>query len=122
MTVSIRKARQFLDRKERLEQAELDILYNKAVSDFTKIVSMIIQNYDPLRIIQWGSLLDRNKFRHYSDIDIAVEGVGNPESFFAMIGKAEQLTSFPLDIVDLNNIEKVFAEIIRARGVIVYEK
>ena len=82
---------------------------------------MIVDRYSPNRIYQWGSLLDRRLFRDYSDIDIAVEGIDDAETFFQMFGDAEKLTDFPLDLLDINRIEPEFAEIIKRKGKIVYE-
>ena len=83
---------------------------------------MIVRDYSPKRIYQWGSLLNKKNFREYSDIDIAVDGVDTPEEFFEMYGKAEKLTDFSLDLIDINKIEPTFAEIIKMKGKAVYEK
>ena len=48
-------------------------LFNKAIADFKAIVDLIINRYQPLKIVQWGSLLDFQTFDENSDIDIAVE-------------------------------------------------
>lgn len=121
MNISIEKARAFLEEKERKKREMLDLLYDRAIRDFDAIKEMIIEHYQPRRIYQWGSLLDRSKFRDYSDIDIAVEGVDEPERFFKMYGEAEKLTDFPLDLLDINCIEPEFADIIKQKGVQVYE-
>ena len=122
MPVSIEKARMFLEKKEHEKRTVLDALYQRACRDFNAIKEMIIERYQPRRIYQWGSLLDRSRFREYSDIDIAVEGVDDAEHFFKMYGDAERLTDFPLDLLDLNRIEPEFAAGIRQRGVRVYER
>lgn len=51
---------------------------------------MIIEHFNPVRIYQWGSLLDKKMFTDYSDIDIALEGIGSIE-----------------DIIELEKIERV---------------
>jgi len=119
--VSIRDARAFLERKARKRQEFYSSLYDQALRDFQAITDMIVKQYRPSRIWQWGSLLDRSQFRDYSDIDVAVEGVDDPERFFSMLGDAERLTRFPLDLLDLNRIAPEFAARIRRRGVMVYE-
>ncbi len=113
--------RDFLLRKKQQRQAALAQRYEQALHDFQAIKNMIIERYRPQRIWQWGSLLDRAKFREYSDIDIAVEGVNDPEQFFQMLGHAEDLTRFPLDLLDFNKIAPDFADIIKSKGVVVYE-
>ena len=42
-------------------------------------------------------------------------------AFFEMYGKAQALTSLPLDLVQLEKIEPEFAELIRNKGVLVYD-
>ena len=121
MNISIEKVRAFLEEKERKKKEMLNLLYDRALHDFDAIKEMIIKRYQPRRIYQWGSLLDRSKFRDYSDIDIAVDGVDEPARFFKMYGDAEKLTDFPLDLLDINCIEPEFADIIKQKGVQVYE-
>jgi len=41
---------------------------------------MIVREYKPLRIYQWGSLLEDRHFSEISDIDIAVEGITDAET------------------------------------------
>jgi len=76
-------------------------LFNKAIADCKAIVDLIINRYQPLKIVQWGSLLDFQKYDENSDIDIAVEGIIDAEKYFALLGDAMLLTRFPLDIVQL---------------------
>lgn len=77
---------------------------------------MIQAGFRPVRIWQWGSLLDRSRFSEVSDIDIAVEGLGLADRFFAVVEKAEGLTDPPLDIAELERLEPEFAHLITTRG------
>jgi len=96
-------------------------LFNKAIADCKAIVDLIINRYQPLKIVQWGSLLDFQTFDENSDIDIAVEGIIDAEKYFALLGDAMLLTRFPLDIVQLERIESEFAELILSKGKLIYE-
>jgi len=118
----IRKAREFIRRKCADERAENHRLFEKAWEDFDRIVGLIIRNYKPMRIYQWGSLLTRRHFSGISDIDIAVEGIGSAEQYFRMIGEAAEMTDFPIDIVEIEKIAPVHAESIRRKGRLVYER
>ncbi|PTN36733.1 nucleotidyltransferase family protein [Desulfonatronum sp. SC1] len=122
MTVSIDKARSFLKQKQQARQEQLSLLHARAVADASAIVRMIVQRYNPIRIYQWGSLLRPELFREYSDIDLAVEGVREPERFFRMFGDAERMTDFPLDLLDIEKIAPEFAEIIKMKSIVVYER
>jgi predicted nucleotidyltransferase len=121
-SVDLRKARAFLEAKEKKENAANAKLFAKAKKDQTAILKMIAQKYRPLRIYVWGSLLHKKNFRQYSDIDIALEGITDAKSFFALVGEAMALTDFPVDIVQMEKIEPEFAELIRLKGKIVYER
>jgi predicted nucleotidyltransferase len=96
-------------------------LWAQAKQDADAIVAMIIELHSPVRIYQWGSVLEPAHFAEYSDIDIAVEGLRGPEEYFALIGQAEKLTRFPIDIVEIEHIEPEYAEIIRTYGVLRHE-
>ena len=90
-------------------------------ADARAIVELIIRQYHPHRVFQWGSLLRPGDFKRYSDIDIAIEGVTDAERFFALLGEAQAMSRFPLDIVQLEKIAPEYADDIRRHGKIVYE-
>ena len=83
---------------------------------------MIIRKYQPEKIYQWGSLLNEKNFTERSDIDIALEGITNPADFFALLGNADELTAFPVDIIQLEKIHPLNAESIKKNGRLVYER
>jgi predicted nucleotidyltransferase len=89
--------------------------------EFRAVLDLLRAKYRPRRVYQWGSLLDRRRFWERSDIDIAVEGVTDAATFFALYGDADRLTSLPLDLVALERLEPEFAELIKSKGVLVYD-
>jgi predicted nucleotidyltransferase len=91
-----------------------------ARADFTRIVDHIARTYQPKRIWQWGSLIDGNHFSERSDIDIALEGITDPKTFFAILGDAMDMSSLPVDVVQMETIHPAYAESIRSRGRIVH--
>ena len=101
---------------------EREELFYKASSDYTTIVKMIIEHFNPMRIYQWGSLLDKKMFANYSDIDIALEGMKSIEDMLELERIAESMTSFSLDIVELGKISPVHADLIRSKGRLAYER
>jgi predicted nucleotidyltransferase len=122
MSVDIQHARQFLAERERRRQRELDRRFERAWTGFRAILHLLVSTYRPARIYQWGSLLDRSRFAEYSDIDLAVEGIPDAATFFALYADADRLTSLPLDLVQMERIEPEFADIIRLKGVVVYDR
>ena len=117
-----KRARQFLERKEQEREIFLDERYNQACIAFQKIVKIIIEGYNPKRIYQWGSLLNRKHFSEISDIDIAVEGVTSAEEIFKLYGEIIKITHFSVDLIQLEKIEPEFAELIKEKGKVVYER
>jgi predicted nucleotidyltransferase len=97
-------------------------LWERAASDCKVIIDMIAREYYPTRVYQWGSLLRPERFRDYSDIDIAVEGIGDAEMFFHMLGAAQAMTEFDLDLVQIEKVVPEYAEDIREYGKIAYER
>jgi predicted nucleotidyltransferase len=118
----ILKARQQLQRRLAQQQSHYQTLHAQATRDFEAILRMIVDEFHPDRVYQWGSLLRPDRFRDYSDIDVAVEGITGAHAYFTMIGKAQAMTDFPVDIVQLEKIEPEFAESIRRDGKLVYER
>ena len=103
-------------------ERRIDERFKQAWRDFAAIVAMIVSDYAPEQVYQWGSLLKRRNFRDYSDIDIAVASQIGAEAFFEMYGKAMALTDFPIDIVELAALHPERAETIRRRGRLVYDR
>ena len=122
MPVTPSQIRAFAEKKHARIQAECVRLHAKAAADAARIVAMIAERYQPARIVQWGSVLDARLFRTYSDIDVAVEGVTDPERFFAMLRDAEALTTLPVDIVQLEHVEPEYRQLILDKGQVVYER
>ena len=120
--VDLEKVRDFLDAREEQRRRRLGQRCEQANRDFRAIVGMIVSKYKPKRIWQWGSLLRPERFSEISDIDIALEGLGSPETCFAVLRDADGMTEFPLDIVELERIHPVHAENIRKKGKLIHEE
>ena len=120
--IDLKKVRAFLKAKTERRRKALDERFARASQDFDAIVARIVAEVNPVRIYQWGSLLDRERFTEISDIDIAVEGLGGPEEFFRTLGFAIDGTSLPVDVVEIDRIPSDVADRIQKRGRIVYER
>lgn len=115
-------ARAFQQKKREKRKLLLDQKYQVAQADFQRIVRLIIEKYQPRRIYQWGSLLHKENFSEISDIDIAIEGLNSAEKFFQLLDEAGELTSFPIDIVEVEHIHELQREMIKKTGRLIYEK
>lgn len=117
-----KKARQFLENKEEKREIILNERYRRAQHDFQRIIKKILDNCYPKRIYQWGSLLNRKSFTEISDIDIALEGITSAAEFFKIYGDIMNMTNFSIDLIQIEKIEPEFAELIKEKGIIVYER
>ena len=113
--------RRNLHRRILEKEGRVAALYEAAQRDAGAIIRHIAERYCPLRIYQWGSLVGGSHFSEMSDIDIAVEGIPDPAVFFQILADAEKMTTFPLDIVQMETIDPIFAEGIRKKGYCAYE-
>ena len=118
----VEAARQRLRERDRARRERYRGLWERAATDCRVIIDMIAREYHPTRVYQWGSLLRPERFRDYSDIDIAVEGIGDAEMFFHMLGAAQAMTEFDLDLVQIEKVVPEYAEDIREYGKIAYER
>ncbi|RKX69817.1 MAG: hypothetical protein DRP60_16270 [Spirochaetes bacterium] len=120
--VDMKKVREFLKGKTEKRRLLLDERYERACRDFESIAGRVADELNPVRIYQWGSLLDRRRFSEISDIDIAVEGLNGPEEYFRTVGIAMDISSLPVDVVEMEKIPSDIADRIRKKGRIVYER
>jgi predicted nucleotidyltransferase len=120
--IDLDKVRAFLAGKAATRRERLDRALARAEADFERIVRHISTQYPVTRIWQWGSLVEKRHFSEISDIDIALEGLGGPEEYSAILGDAMRMTDFPLDIIELEKIDLFDSARIRARGRLVYER
>ena len=118
----IERARQRLRDRAQARFEQFEEMRCQAVSDVRAIADMIAGKYEPVCIYQWGSVLRPGDFRDYSDIDIAVEGITDAQTFFRLLADAQALTHFSLDIVQMEKILPEYAEDIRHHGRVVYER
>ena len=122
MAFDIGAARRNLQEKSRRRTQVLRKLHYRAQSDTADIVAMLIDRYRPVRIYQWGSVLQPDRFREWSDIDIAVEGLEDPLDGLRAADDASELTSLPVDLVELDRIDPRIADTIRQEGRLMYER
>ena len=88
----IEEARENLRKRREIAGQERERLFLKAEADCVAIVAMIRRQSNPKRIYQWGSLLHKEMFADYSDIDIALEGMGSIEDVMELEKGLKELT------------------------------
>ncbi|MFZ4665398.1 MAG: nucleotidyltransferase family protein [Prochlorotrichaceae cyanobacterium] len=113
------EVRLYLKKKHDSRRAKRLALWEAARQDAKNIIEMIIQEYHPKQVIQWGSILDARHFSEASDIDVAVVGLDSL-SFMRLLADAEDLTEFPLDLIQFELIHPSFQKIILMKGKVIY--
>jgi len=121
-TFDVAAARHTLARRNGLRREQLLAKASQAQADFCLIREMLIRDYQPRRIYQWGSLLRPERFQEISDIDSAVEGWTDPMMGLHALDDACRLTQFPVDLVELERIHPAHADTIRKEGRMVYDR
>lgn len=119
---TLNQMRAFLARKQAHQRIRNEQLWRQAATDAEQIVGMIVSQFDPQAIYQWGSVLYQSHFNSLSDIDIAVEGLNSAERFFALVAEAEKMTRFPLDIVELEQVQPAYVTLIKKFGRCIYQR
>ncbi|MGK5094802.1 nucleotidyltransferase domain-containing protein [Deltaproteobacteria bacterium TL4] len=119
--IDIQQASRFIAEKQRRLRQQRQVLWQQAQVDFQKIVDCLIERYQPQRIYQWGSLLDSSRFSEISDIDLAIEGIATPETYFKILKDIEELSTFPVDLVRLETLTPERAKDIREKGRLIYD-
>jgi predicted nucleotidyltransferase len=114
-------AKTFAARDEQIRERRRQ-LHERACADFASIVEMAIRDFRPRRIVQWGSLLEPDDFDESSDIDIAVEGLADARAFLDFLGKAVDMTDFPVDLVEWEKLDPESRDSIMRRARVVYER
>lgn len=118
ITAAARNYRKRQQQKEADRQERLKAMRATAAT----MVAHIRDTYRPLRIYQWGSLLNPRQFSAISDIDIAVEGVTEIETWLQLEKDLFEMTSYPLDLIRWENLWPEHKERILQRGVVVFER
>ena len=119
--ITPQQVRAYLKQKHKSLTAKRLELWAIAQQDSQNIIAMIIHKYQPKQIIQWGSVLNAKHFSEASDIDLAVKGLDSI-TFMQLLADAEEMTQFPLDLIQWENIHPSFQKIILMKGKIVYEQ
>ncbi len=101
-----------------------DIMDSKVEYIIQKIVSVIVEKADPVRIILFGSRAKGNANKG-SDIDIALED--EKALTFREMRKMKELIDdvsglYSVDIIVLSKVDDTFKDSIKESGVVIYEK
>lgn len=90
--------------------------YQEAWQTARQIAEFLRREYQPDRIIVFGSLVHRETFGLHSDIDIAVEGIPWPEYLRAWNAVEELFPTFKVDLIDMAIVSDLMRRRITGEG------
>lgn len=103
-------------KKEKLQEE----IKERALKEAKRIAYILVKRFGATRVILYGSLLKEKYFDSTSDIDIAVEGLG--DMYFRAYGYCLELSRFNLDIKAYEDVPADFRGVIEREGRILYAK
>ena len=122
MAIDIRAAARTYRKRRETEEAALRERLGAMQDAASTLIAHVRDAYSPVRIYQWGSLVDSRFFSAISDIDIAVEGIVKLETWLQLEKELFEMTDYPLDLVRWENLLQEHREQIFRRGRVVYQR
>lgn len=101
------------DEEERRRGAE-------ALEEARRAGKILAERYGVARVIVFGSVAWKGRFRSTSDLDLAVEGLA-PERFFRADAELAREIRFPVDLKVLSDCPPSLRERIAQEGIVVHE-
>lgn len=102
------------EKEKLLKEQERDVIIEKLVN-----LEPVWQKYKILKVYLYGSFADLS-FCKYSDIDLAVKSEMGYETFLRFFSEVDKVFKREVDLRLLKELP--FAEQIRERGVLIYER
>ena len=107
-------------RKVNLQEARVDSQFRELNERVKDVCLTIAHKYSLTRVVLFGSLTDRSRFRLDSDIDIAVTGL-DPTLYLDLWGDLENLLNHPFDLVQFERASPSLQTCILQEGVLLYD-
>jgi predicted nucleotidyltransferase len=81
-----------------------------------QIADFLRREYQPTRVVVFGSLVHPEMFGLHSDIDIAVEGIPWPDYLRAWNAVEERWPEFKVDVIDVGIVSERMRQRINEQG------
>lgn len=91
----------------------------KAMAEARRAAELLAERYGVTRVLLFGSLVSKRRFRPESDIDLAVEGLA-PKRFFTADAELAWEISFPVHLQVLSDFPPESRERIEREGVVLH--
>jgi predicted nucleotidyltransferase len=114
------KYKKYWDDEENKYYLFLEKCRIEALEEAERLKDILTKNFSVKKVVLIGSVLEKEKFKKNSDIDIAVLGLPK-DKFFSALSMLMRKTSFMVDIKPIEEAEGHFLKII-SRGRVLYEE
>jgi len=108
-----------LRKKLEKEKEERFILFDRVRKKLPDIVKVTAE-FNPEKVVLFGSITNKERFSEYSDIDIGVIGV-KKEDFFYLYSRLADRIDWALELIDLDDDPR-FKEMVLEKGEIIYDR
>lgn len=98
---------------------ELDLeRWKRAQDRLPKLAALLREQFGAERVKVFGSLIDKDRYTRWSDIDLAVWGIA-PEQYYKAVGAVNDLSAdIKVDLIDLRSCKSATLEqIIEEEGI-----
>lgn len=103
------------------EKAENERLRLYALKVTQRLKDILVKEFKVDKVILFGSILQKDRFNRYSDIDLAVAGLAK-NLFFRALARLMMESEFVVDLKPVEDLEKGMIGKNIMKGVVLYEK
>ena len=93
--------------------------YKKAMHAIQKIAGILKQEFQATEVRLFGSLLEKERFTEFSDIDIAERGIPPSKFYKAYARITREVSDFNIDLVDMEDCKEAIKDVIDKEGVVI---
>ena len=104
-------------RRRESEAEEIKKLKEQAWNAAKRAAMLLREQYHVSRVVVFGSLIHKDSFTRWSDVDIAAWGIKQEDTFRAIGEVLELTTKFKMNLVDINACQPELLSIIERDGI-----
>jgi predicted nucleotidyltransferase len=117
---TVKKYKKYWDERASHDKIAREKLRRQALKVSKRLGEILISEFHAEKVVLFGSILDRDRFREGSDIDMAVAGMP-AELYFAALGRLIMESPFDIDLKPIEDASVLLKQRILS-GKVLYEK
>jgi len=104
-------------RRRESEDEEIKKMKEQAWNAAKRAAILLREQYNVSRVVVFGSLIHKDSFTRWSDVDIAAWGIKQEDTFRAIGEVLDLTTKFKMNLVDINACQPELLSIIERDGI-----